>query len=533
MRLRLAAALLALVPVLPLPAAAQVLAPPRLVVRAAERPVTVAALDVRVVIQGLAAETTETITFHNPNGRVLEGELEFPLPDGAAVTGFALDVDGRLAEGVVVPKDEARVVLETEIRRGVDPGVVEQVRGNVHRARVYPIPARGARTVQLRWLSPLAVAGTRERPEAAYHLPLPYRERLPEVALRVEVIRPPLTPRVAGGSGNLTFARQSDRWVAEERLANAPADRDLLVRLPLQPARSVDVEVTGGEAFFSVLEPAPPVPVDDRRRPAGPRRIALAWDASASRTPAATEKELAFLRQLHAEWSETAVDLVVFRDRPERPVAFAARDWAKLEAALRAAPADGGTALAALDLRRAALPHPDDALWLLMSDGLVTLGESLPATDDVPVHAVTGATEADRALLRHLARTSGGVFVEAAARPARQAFATVRDAGYRFAPVTGSPAGAVADLHVGETEQGWVRVTGRLLAPEARLTLASRSLQGEQRREITIRRADAARAFDRPGPVAISWAQAQAEVLGLFPTGTPARSSRSGAASAS
>jgi hypothetical protein len=517
MRLHLSAALLALASALPHPAAAQILAPPRLVVRAAERPVTVAALDVRVVIQGLAAVTTETITFHNPNGRVLEGALEFPLPDGAAVTGFALDVDGRLADGVVVPKDEARVVLEAEIRRGVDPGLVEQVRGNVHRTRIYPIPARGTRTVQLRWFSPLAIAGTRERPEAAYRLPLPYRERLPDVALRVEVIRPPLPPDVSGGFGDLTLARQADRWVAEERLANAPVDRDLLVRLPLPPTRRVDVEVTeGGEAFFSVLEPAPTPSVDDRIRPAGPRRIAIAWDASASRTPAATERELAFLRQLHAEWSETAVDLVVFRDRPERPVAFAAGDWAKLEAALRAAPADGGTALAALDLRRAALPHPDDALWLLMSDGLATLGESLPATDDVPVHAVTGATEADRALLRHLARTSGGAFVEVAARPARQAFATVRDAGYRVAPATGSPAGALAELHVAETD-GWVRVTGRLLAPEARLTLAHRSLQGEQRREIAIRRVDATRAGDRPGPVAISWAQARAEVLGLFP----------------
>lgn len=519
MRLRLAAALLALVSAVPHPAAAQALAPPRLVVRAAERPVTVAALDVRVVIQGLAAETTETITFHNPNARVLEGELEFPLPDGAAVTGFALDVDGRLAEGVVVPKDEARVVLEAEIRAGVDPGLVEQVRGNVYRARIYPIPARGTRTVQLRWLSPLALAGTRVRPEAAYHLPLPYRQALPEVALRVEVIRPPLTPRVSGGLGNLTLARQSDRWVAEERLANAPADRDLLVRLPIPAAEWLSLEAGEDATYFSLVEALPPAPVLDRLGMTGPRRIAVAWDASASRTPAATEKELAFLRQLHAAWPGTAVDLVVFRDRPERAVSFAARDWAKLEAALRAAPADGGTALGALDLRRAALPHAEDALWIVLSDGLATLGEALPPAADVPVYTATGASEADRALLRHLSRTTGGAFADLAARPPGEASAVVSDPAQRVASVVASPLSAVADLQLAETaDPGWVRVTGRLLAPEAKLTFVfGSSLQGEQRREVTLRRADAAQAGDRPGPVAISWAQARAEALGLFP----------------
>src|SRR3990172_8720419 len=65
---------------------------PRIRVPSGERPVEIAALDVRVVIHGLHPETTATVTFLNPNGRVLEGDLEFPLPDGATVSGFGLDV---------------------------------------------------------------------------------------------------------------------------------------------------------------------------------------------------------------------------------------------------------------------------------------------------------------------------------------------------------------------------------------------------------------------------------------------------------
>jgi len=374
---------------------------PRIRVPSGERPVEIAALDVRVVIHGLHAETTETVTFFNPNGRVLEGDLEFPLPDGATVSGFGLDVAGQIVDGVVVSKDRARVILETEIRRGVDPGLVEQVRGNVHRARIYPIPARGTRTVRLRWVSDLTTRGR----EAAYHLPLPYNRPIGHVSMRLEVVQAPVEPEVAGGFGNLTLRRWEDRWVAEARFDGAAPSRDLRVRLPRLPAELVEVEPgDGSEAFFSV---SAMVPGAARGALPAPRRIAVAWDASGSRVPEATDRELAFLRRLLAAWPAATVDLVVFRDLPERPVAFPAEDRARLFSALRAAPVDGGTGLSALDLRRASSPSSDDAVWILFSDGIGTLGEALPRHGGVPVWTVSGASVADRPLLRQLAATGG------------------------------------------------------------------------------------------------------------------------------
>ncbi|MBQ3806584.1 MAG: trypsin, partial [Kiritimatiellae bacterium] len=70
---------------------------------------------VEAQVNGLFATVSTTIVFGNPNGRVLEGELEFPLPEGASVCGYALDVNGRLREGVVVKKDEARIAFEAEV----------------------------------------------------------------------------------------------------------------------------------------------------------------------------------------------------------------------------------------------------------------------------------------------------------------------------------------------------------------------------------------------------------------------------------
>ncbi len=71
---------------------------------------------------------------------------------------YGLDVpagSGVLVEGVCVEKQKARQVFESEVRRGIDPGLVEQTRGNSYRTRVHPIPPNGTRTVQITYVSDL------------------------------------------------------------------------------------------------------------------------------------------------------------------------------------------------------------------------------------------------------------------------------------------------------------------------------------------------------------------------------------------
>ena len=85
-----------------------------------EKAVELESLDVRVVIRGLLAETTSTMTFYNPSPRALSAELVFPLPDGVTVSGYGLDVAGQMVDGVVVEKHKARIAFEKEVRKGVD-----------------------------------------------------------------------------------------------------------------------------------------------------------------------------------------------------------------------------------------------------------------------------------------------------------------------------------------------------------------------------------------------------------------------------
>ena len=71
----------------PPPLSAPVVAwrPPVLQVQGAEQPIRLASLQLDVEVTGGAAETRVQMVFFNPNHRVLEGKLQFPLAPGQVV----------------------------------------------------------------------------------------------------------------------------------------------------------------------------------------------------------------------------------------------------------------------------------------------------------------------------------------------------------------------------------------------------------------------------------------------------------------
>ena len=178
-------------------------APPALVVKIAERsePLTLTTVVTDVRIHGPIAETKTTLTFTNPHNRVLEGDLYFPLPQGSTVCGYSLDIKGVMVDGVAVEKIRARQVFESIVRQGIDPGLVEWTKGNNFKTRVFPIPARGTRTISVRYVTET------DGGEAAYRLPLNYKTKIKDFSLRIEVVNPPAEPKITGGPGKMFFRK--------------------------------------------------------------------------------------------------------------------------------------------------------------------------------------------------------------------------------------------------------------------------------------------------------------------------------------
>lgn len=461
-----------------------------------ERTIELSGLEIQVKVSGLLAETTQTMRFYNPNDRVLEGNLSFPLPDNAVVCGYALDVDGQLVDGVVVPKQEARRILEAEERKGADPGLLEQVQGNVYRTRIYPIPPRGARTVRVTYISNLTVDGN----QAAYHLPLTHAAGIESVSLRAEVVQAPVAPVISGGLGNMALNRWEDRWVAEATLGRGLPAEDLQIRLPDLPDRFTTVENKDGETFFCISNM-----LSERgdEQAWTPKRVAIAWDASGSRQ--SLDREYDLLRELLAAWNATVIDVVVFRNRlDEERRSFPPGDSQSTDLLtyLQGLPYDGGTDLTALDLASPA--NAECEAWLLFSDGLGTIDTGLPKIGPVPIIAVTGQAHANAALLQHLAHTTGGRYLNLLRTNTAAAVREIVSGGQAPRIVESN---GCADTHV-IAGQGRVAVLGRLTADQASLAVAG---LGSTPETATVSRADAG-AGDL---VARAWAGLQTQVLGL------------------
>ena len=104
---------------------------------------------VRVTIEDQVAQTEIDQVFLNGSPYELEGTYIFPLPEEAAISDFSMFVDKQRLSGKILGKDEARRIYEEIVGRRRDPALLEYVGRNAFQARVYPIPARGEKRVQL------------------------------------------------------------------------------------------------------------------------------------------------------------------------------------------------------------------------------------------------------------------------------------------------------------------------------------------------------------------------------------------------
>ena len=148
----------------PRPPSAPPIAPPAIRpvgLRADEQPIAVEQSETVVGENAYFRRMKACFTFLNPNGRAMQGDFEFPLPHGAFVCGYALEVNGEMVPGVVCAQEKARVAFENEVRRGVDPGLVEQVKGNIWKTRIFPLNPKAPRRAEVEYVVEKAVrAGT-------------------------------------------------------------------------------------------------------------------------------------------------------------------------------------------------------------------------------------------------------------------------------------------------------------------------------------------------------------------------------------
>ena len=87
--------------------------------------------------------------FHNPNSQRLEGTFIFPIPKGAQIDKFTMEIDGKQAQAELLAADKARGIYEDIVRRMRDPALMEYEGRDVLKVRIFPIEPNSDKRITL------------------------------------------------------------------------------------------------------------------------------------------------------------------------------------------------------------------------------------------------------------------------------------------------------------------------------------------------------------------------------------------------
>lgn len=425
-----------------------------------QRALKIGRLDVEVDIAGGIAQTRATAHFDNPEREPLEGEFVLDLPATSVVNGYALDVEGRMVDGVLASRRKASLAYEARVRRGIDPGIAEVTRTNAFRTQVFPILPGKGRTVRLSFVTPLV-------PKENFVLPLRTTDAIGSFSVSIKSSGRETPPRLVGPEGlSLQWTATAAGYEARGTASNVMLSGAIEIGPPTSFPNVSLTRHSSGDVFFEINDVAPAANDPATR----PRRLRVYWDHSLSRR----DDDLVLERELLKRYLDTVspgiVDLVLFADHGPELLTFEAPSMAdSLEDVLARLDYRGATSVE--DVLDAALPSADVCLYF--SDGTVSIDSNRIDRARCPLFAISTANDADRGFLSVLAKRSAGAYFDLRSTSVDNVIARLVGSTPRVVSVT-SPDGRAIDYMVLPTDTERFRIVGPApLSGEVVVTLAS------------------------------------------------------------
>lgn len=210
-------------------------------------------------ISGASSRVVLRQLFRNAEPKPVEAVYVFPLPEGAAVCGLAIETGGRRIAGKVLPREEAFDAYDDAMLAGHGAVLLDQERPNVFTASVGNLLPGQELAVELTWVEELAWEGRALRfllpttvspryvpaEDAAGVSPTPGERVTPPVALRVpygftfeaSVSSPGGLASVESPTHPLRVELDGDRARVSLSSEVAAMDRDVVVLIEPKRAR--------------------------------------------------------------------------------------------------------------------------------------------------------------------------------------------------------------------------------------------------------------------------------------------------------
>ena len=239
---------------------------------------------VTVKIDGQIATTSVDQEFFNPNNQRLEGTYLFPIPRGAQIDKFTMDIGGKMVEAELLPAAKARAIYEDIVRKLKDPALLEYADRDVFKVRVYPIEPRSKKRIKLSYTQVLkADAGL-----VNYTYPLNTEKfsaaPVKNVSIKVELVNDRPLKSIYSPSHTVEIKRHgSQRATVGFEENNVKPDADFsLYFAPEKDELGVNLVAhkSAGEDGYFLLLASPGADVKDKR--VMPKDVAFVLDTSGS-----------------------------------------------------------------------------------------------------------------------------------------------------------------------------------------------------------------------------------------------------------
>jgi Ca-activated chloride channel homolog len=356
--------------------------------------------DTRIADQ--IAQTTVNQEFYNPNPVRLEGTFIFPVPKGAHLDKFTLEINGKPVAAELLPAAKARGIYEEIVRKLRDPGLLEYAERDLFKVRAFPIEPHSHKRISLSYTQLL----TSDNGLVSYTLPLSMDKfsarPIKTVSVKVELESRRPIKSIYSPSHTVEISRHGpNRATASYEAGEAQPDADFaLYFAPEKDAVGLNLLTyrTGDKDGYFLLLASPGV--DTPAKQVVPKDVVFVLDTSGSMAGKKLDqakKALVFcVENLNAG---DRFELLRFSTEVEplfdNLVAASAANRARAEAFVKDLKPMGATALddalrKALALRASAHKdgESDDSrpfMVIFLTDGMPTIGVTDP--DQIVAHA--------------------------------------------------------------------------------------------------------------------------------------------------
>ncbi|MEA3491663.1 MAG: VIT domain-containing protein [Campylobacterota bacterium] len=367
--------------------------------KAEQKSLKISQMRVDIVIVGNIATTTFDIIYYNPYDRDLTGEFSMPLGEGQTISRYALEVNGKLREGVVVEKVKARQTFEAVVRKKIDPGIISLTKGNYFNTKIYPIPAKGHKRV--------VITTTERLLSDQYILPIQDQEPIDKFTLNIKIIKSSAKGKsILSEFNKLNITQDNSAFLMHFEKENFSLKRPIKFDIPTidDSGKQLFTQTVAGKTYFYLNVKTPTLQKIDKK---SPKDITIYWDNSLSAGKQDKTKELALLdAYLKSIKGTKRVSLVFFNYRLHKTKIFQIdQDTSDLIKTIKRAKNDGGTTLLALEFDQSS----DEIL--LFSDAINTIGGEQVKIGKRPIYAITSAAGSNYNFLKKVSSKSNGDFI--------------------------------------------------------------------------------------------------------------------------